>query len=56
MLASGKNKAQAIKAAIEGPITAQCPASMLQFHRYAIVVVDKEAASLLEGEGYEEES
>jgi glucosamine-6-phosphate deaminase len=50
LLASGKNKANAVKAAVEGPITAMCPASMLQMHKKAIVILDKEAASKLEGE------
>ncbi len=50
LLASGKNKADAIKAAVEGPITAMCPASIIQMHRKAIVIVDKEAASKLSQE------
>ena len=50
LLASGKNKADAVKAAVEGPITAMCPASMLQMHRKAILIVDKEAASKLSAE------
>jgi glucosamine-6-phosphate deaminase len=49
LLASGKNKAQAIKNTVEGPITAQVPASVVQMHRRAILVVDEEAGSLLEG-------
>jgi len=47
LLASGKEKADAIKAAAEGPITAQVPASVIQLHRKAYVIVDKEAASKL---------
>lgn len=50
LLASGKNKADAIKAAVEGPIMAMCPASIIQMHRKAIVIVDKEAASKLSQE------
>ncbi|MGB9664535.1 MAG: glucosamine-6-phosphate deaminase [Ignavibacteria bacterium] len=47
LLANGKNKADAIKSAVEGPITAMCPASIIQMHRKAYVIVDKEAASKL---------
>jgi len=49
LLASGKMKADAIKAAAEGPITAQVPASIIQLHRKAFVILDKEAASGLTG-------
>jgi glucosamine-6-phosphate deaminase len=48
MLASGKRKAQAIKDTAEGPITAKVPASMVQMHRKAILIVDEEAGSLLD--------
>lgn len=47
LLASGKNKAKAARAAVEGPITAMCPASILQMHRKAYVMLDRPAASLL---------
>ncbi len=49
LLASGENKADAIARAVEGPITAQCPASIIQFHRNVVVIVDKAAASKLKG-------
>lgn len=49
LLASGSSKADAIKAAVEGPITAFCPASMIQMHRKVFVVVDKSAAADLTG-------
>jgi glucosamine-6-phosphate deaminase len=49
LLASGEHKAEAVRAALEGPITARCPASMVQFHRYAMILVDEPAASLLKG-------
>jgi glucosamine-6-phosphate deaminase len=38
LLANGEGKADAIKAAVEGPITAQCPASIVQLHRRVIVL------------------
>ena len=47
LVANGKNKAQAIKDMIEGPIDVKCPASILQKHNSVVVVVDEEAASLL---------
>jgi glucosamine-6-phosphate deaminase len=50
LLATGKNKARAVRASVEGPITAMCPASMLQMHRKAIVIVDKDAAAELSAE------
>ncbi|MCT1458439.1 glucosamine-6-phosphate deaminase [Aestuariimicrobium sp. p3-SID1156] len=47
LVAMGENKADAIAAACEGPVTAMCPASILQFHPDAWVVVDRAAASKL---------
>lgn len=47
LLANGKNKAEAVKQTIEGPVSAMVPASIIQFHRKASVVVDIEAAALL---------
>lgn len=48
LLASGKNKAQAVYDMLKGPVSESCPASVLQNHPNAIVIVDKEAASLLD--------
>ncbi len=50
LLASGKSKAEAIRATVEGPIMAKYPATIVQLHRFATIIVDKEAASELEGE------
>jgi glucosamine-6-phosphate deaminase len=47
LLATGEVKASAVKAMIEGPLTAACPASALQLHQNAIVVIDDAAASQL---------
>ena len=52
MLAIGSNKAEAVRAAIEGPVSAVCPASALQLHPKATVVLDKAAASKLTLLGY----
>ncbi len=49
LLANGTQKADAIKATVEGPITARYPATIVQLHRYATVIIDREAASNLEG-------
>ena len=47
LLATGKGKAEAIQAAVEGPFTPDCPASLLQDHPDCTFFVDEEAASLL---------
>ena len=47
MLANGVKKAETVALAIEGPVTAQVTASMLQLHPQAIVVLDSDAASRL---------
>lgn len=47
LLANGPKKADAVKAAAEGPITAMCPASIIQMHRRATVIVDRDAGSKL---------
>lgn len=47
LLASGENKARAIEWTVNGPITTAVPASLLQLHRRCVLVLDREAASLL---------
>lgn len=47
LLAFGGNKAQAVAQAIEGPITAMCPASVLQLHPVVKVLLDEAAAARL---------
>lgn len=47
LLANGANKAKAIKEALEGPITPEVPASVLQLHPNLIVLLDEAAASQL---------
>jgi glucosamine-6-phosphate deaminase len=49
LLANGKNKADAIAKTVEGPITHMVPASFLQSHANCILVIDKDAASMLKG-------
>ncbi|UCD36683.1 MAG: glucosamine-6-phosphate deaminase [Fidelibacterota bacterium] len=50
MLANGKGKAQAIKNTIEGPISAMVPATIVQMHQHATVLIDEAAGSLLSEE------
>jgi glucosamine-6-phosphate deaminase len=47
LLASGKNKAEAIRGLVKGKIDVSLPASVLQLHPFVTVIVDKDAASLL---------
>jgi glucosamine-6-phosphate deaminase len=52
LLAFGEGKAQAVAAAVEGPLTASLPGSAIQLHEHATVVVDEAAASLLRNADY----
>ena len=47
IIAIGENKAKAVKQLIDGNVTPQCPASVLQFHTDVTLMLDKGAASLL---------
>lgn len=47
LIATGAQKAQAVRDFVEGPVAAICPASVLQFHPHATVLVDEAAASAL---------
>lgn len=49
LLANGAGKADAIKASVEGPITSQCPASVIQLHRKTFVIITRDAAARLSG-------
>ena len=48
LIATGQHKAAAVAAAVEGPLTASCPASVLQLHPHVTVVVDEAAAVRLQ--------
>lgn len=50
LLASGEDKADAIKALIEGEADVECPATALQNHDDVVVIIDKAAASKLSPE------
>lgn len=47
LLAFGEDKADAIQKMIEGPVTTDVPASVLQNHKDVVVIIDKAAASKL---------
>ncbi|MDY0394533.1 6-phosphogluconolactonase [Virgibacillus halophilus] len=50
LLVSGKHKAEAVKALLEGEITPDCPATALRNSDHTVVIIDEDAASLLEKE------
>lgn len=47
LLATGKNKADAIKKMVEGSVSEDVPASILQKHQDVVVIIDEDAASLI---------
>lgn len=55
LMATGLAKAQAVAAMVEGPLSAACPASALQMHRRATVVLDAAAAEGLRLRDYFED-
>ena len=48
LLATGRAKSAAVAAMVEGPVSARCPASALQFHPDVSVILDRDAAAALE--------
>jgi glucosamine-6-phosphate deaminase len=52
LLAFGEQKAKAVAQAVEGPLTAICPASILQMHTTVKVFLDEAAASQLQRADY----
>jgi glucosamine-6-phosphate deaminase len=52
LVATGAAKAEPVARAVEGPLTAMCPGSVLQLHPHATVVVDEGAAAGLGHAGY----
>ena len=50
---SGANKAEAVYRTVCGPITPQCPASILQLHNDVVIVGDEEALSMVREAGVE---
>jgi glucosamine-6-phosphate deaminase len=56
LIATGAKKATPVARAVEGPLAARCPASVLQLHPHATVVVDAAAAAELELADYYREA
>lgn len=54
LVATGQSKAEAVAATIEGPLGAHCPATVLQLHPAATVVLDEAAAARLALRAYYE--
>jgi glucosamine-6-phosphate deaminase len=52
LLATGREKAEIVAKAVEGPITSMISATALQLHPWCTVVVDEPAASELQGGAY----
>ena len=52
MVAAGVGKAAAVAAAVEGPLSASCPASVLQLHPHATALLDEAAAGQLARTAY----
>lgn len=47
LIATGESKAEAVASAVEGPLSAYCPASVIQWHPHVSVLLDEPAASRL---------
>ena len=52
LIATGRAKADAIAAMVEGPVTAMCTASALQMHPRVTVIIDEAAAAKLDEDEY----
>ena len=52
LVATGDTKADAVAAALEGPLTASVPASVLQWHADTVVCLDEAAAAALRNRPY----
>ena len=48
LIATGAGKADAVAAAVEGPVSASCPGSALQLHPHVTLLLDPAAAARLE--------
>jgi glucosamine-6-phosphate deaminase len=56
LLAIGERKAGPVAQAVEGPLAALCPASVIQLHPHATVVIDEAASSELRHADYYREA
>jgi glucosamine-6-phosphate deaminase len=48
LLATGRHKAEAVHQLVEGPVSALWPATVMQLHQHATVLIDEAAASRLQ--------
>ncbi len=48
LLATGRNKAEAVHQLVEGPVSAMWPATIMQHHPHVTVLVDNAAAGRLQ--------
>ena len=51
LIAKGAEKAEMVQRALKGPITTECPASLLQTHPRLIVLLDRAAAGKIAAAG-----
>lgn len=56
LIATGAGKTQAVAQLVEGPVSAMWPATVLQYHPHATVVLDEEAAGGLQRSEYYRET
>ncbi len=56
LIACGAAKAAPVAAAVEGPLTASCPASILQWHPHVTIVLDEDASAGLAHSAYYRET
>ncbi|HEX7055658.1 MAG TPA: glucosamine-6-phosphate deaminase [Bacilli bacterium] len=47
LIARGQDKAEIVRRALTGPVTTQCPASLLQTHANVVVLLDKAAGQYI---------
>jgi glucosamine-6-phosphate deaminase len=47
LVVKGADKADIVRQALQGPITTDCPASLLQTHPHLVVLLDRAAAEKL---------
>jgi len=48
----GPTKTEAVRRALEGPVSTACPASVLRRHSSAVLFLDRQSAALLDRSGY----
>ena len=48
LVAKGRSKAEAIRSIVHGPMTTDVPASVVRVHPNLVILIDKDAASLLQ--------